>query len=157
MELHSPVGGGEAGRPAGLLRQDLRLTSIKKLSPGVSVWILGERRRVRAFIVAEATIGEDRPGTFDNRRSILHQFLFRAKEGPFGEALASPEPVDECARGHGRAPVNKPAERLGTGILPCSAEDLSAFSAPSSRLTAAEALLHLGSPSRKERVTRHCC
>lgn len=53
-------------------------------------------------------------------------------------------PVDECARGHGRARVNKPAERLGTGVLPCSAEDLSAFSAPSSRLTAAEAPLHLG-------------
>lgn len=53
-------------------------------------------------------------------------------------------PVDECARGHGRARVNKPAERLGTGVLPCSAEDLSAFPAPSSRLTAAEAPLHLG-------------
>ena len=33
---------------------------------------------VRAFNVAEATIGEDIPGTFDNRRSILHQFPFRA-------------------------------------------------------------------------------
>lgn len=39
---------------------------------------MGAAEEGSGFWYTEATIEEDGPGTFDNRRSILHQFLFRA-------------------------------------------------------------------------------
>lgn len=59
--------------------------------------------------------------TIGNRYCI--SCLSRHRSGRRGEALpVSQMPLDESARGHGRARVNKCAALLGTGVLPCSKE-----------------------------------
>ena len=103
---------------------------------------------VRAFNVAEATTGEDILGTFDNRRSILHQFPFRAQEGPAGRrACESNASGRVCSRA--RACACK--QTLGSLRALCSSsrEKTRVRLTPPSSLSAAEAIPHLGAPGVK--------
>lgn len=109
---------------------------------------------VRAFSVAEATIGEDIPGTFDNRRSILHQFPFRAQEGPAGRrACESNASGRVCSRA--RACACK--QTLGALRPLCSSSREKTSVRPNAPF---ESVCRRGifpsGGSRRERITRHC-
>lgn len=75
-------------------------------------------------------------------------FLSGHRRGRPGEELASQMPVDGCARGHGRARVNKPSALCAPSAPLLGRKLVSALTPPSS-LSAAEAFSHLGAPGVK--------
>ena len=75
-------------------------------------------------------------------------FLSGHRRGRPGEELGSQMPVDGCARGHGRARVNKPSALCAPSAPLLGRKLVSALTPPSS-LSAAEAFSHLGAPGVK--------
>ena len=79
----------------------------------------------------------------------------RQRRGGRSEVRASPVPADECARGHGRARVNKSAVLLGAGVLPRFTEDLCPTFRPREWANNRRSISPMGAPGVKGRGMRH--